>query len=327
VVFNISNKEYELSVLNANCSTAVTGVFLRSEDVHHIGENFKLVTTSFAINQTSIERNEVWTRNNNEGWIDFCVKMATYSDTDHEILINSLDTVYRIDVDKTTGFEIEDINIVGSESADIDMVRKIARDGKGEDMKQDTRVVAFQCDDFYTEVYPSPALKQGDVLQICVKVEDSASLFEIDYVETLNITQSITQSYNDNSPLQVILNGNPYAYNDLTDITCNNNDANRICKVEFQLLDSSFEHGSLPDLGVFGNAKLILKHDSRHLDKATDILRNDVTFAGMNLGNADTTFGLMVNLSAENSAGAKSRNIISYAIIFASGIICVFCFL
>ena len=109
--YNISHREYVFDVFQEDCTTKVEYALAETESVSSLGDGFLNVTTSLAINQEDIESDSgIWTSSMDGGQIRFCVDTSLFLKDDNEdVLMNFHETVYIINVDKTTDFELEDI--------------------------------------------------------------------------------------------------------------------------------------------------------------------------------------------------------------------------
>jgi len=115
MVFNISNRDFDVDVRHKDCSSSspVTGALAVEEKVQGLGDGFKIVNATFEIVSTEIENNEmVWAPSTDGGAIEFCVVLGLYLDTQRTILLYFLETVFKIGVDMTSGFEITTIDII-----------------------------------------------------------------------------------------------------------------------------------------------------------------------------------------------------------------------
>ena len=163
--YNISDRFYDIQILNDDCATPSNGLPLNTiSDSKSDGMNE--LEASFLYNQSLIQNSNLWTANSTGGEVNFCVKLSLYSDSSSNgILFNFHETVYKIEVDLTTGF-----------STEIDIIRTVAGDGGVETINVDENITVYQCNDSYHEVTFPPALTQGDALQICVETEDDSNI-------------------------------------------------------------------------------------------------------------------------------------------------------
>ena len=155
-------------------------------------------------------------------------------------------------------------------------------------------------------------------------VEDSNSIFEVDYVQDMNVTQP----NNDDSPVMVVTNRTDFAYDAITLTECNDGN-NQICRVKFQLLASFFEESDPPNLIVSGIVKLKLKTtQTRQLYQFSDIsLYQDINNVASNNRklerNEGVDFTLNVPLSSNiDSASFDVRKVQNgYAIMLITGMV------
>ena len=259
--YNISNRAYRLDVFDHDCAAEIEGSLYHTDVVNSLGHGYMNVTTLIAIDQTTIEDNSaIWSNTTDGGQIQFCVRMTLLMQSDEEdIAINVDEARYTINVDKTTGFDLTDITLE----------RTAIRVGGTVDIDYEVNIAAFQCEDNYSELSPIPALTQGDLLQVCVKVEDANSTFKVEYIKDL----TITQNGNSNSPILVVRNGTDFTFDELTFSECDGG-YNQICRMKFQLFVSFFDNSVPPYLTVSGVVKLKLKleaNNNRNLDESQNI--------------------------------------------------------
>jgi len=312
MAYNISNRVFEIDVLHEDCdsSNPVNGALgVLGEIVEGIDNGFKSVNTTFAIDATEIESSSVWTSSTDGGTIDCCVVLSLYLDTEKTILMHFLETVFEIQVDKTSDFEIIQVDTVRTgptvEKQEIDF---------GEQLK------AFICDGSYNELDSGTTFSQGNILEICVQVKDDDSLFEVDYVDQFNITQGDDQ-------VIVVSEQDTFTYPSLTEVKCDNG-SNQVCKVKFQLLGQFFDEPEndeeLAPLIVSSLVKLGLKEGGRRLGEPAGLIRNGMIVAHERkldvTGDEVGSIELRINLSGESTSDATIRgDILTYCAAAISG--------
>lgn len=226
--FNISNTFYDLE-FKGGCTSTVEGVNHETEPLDIDGEV-----------------------------VDFCVAASLYSDSDHAILIHFLKIIFRVNIDKTTGVN----------TTSIDTTQTTSINSGNTCIDHDEPISAFQCDENYIKSSPPHALSQGNILRVCMKVNNNDSIFEFDHINELNITQAGNLA----SPVNVIAKRTEFAFGpSMTDTVCDD-EVNPICKMKFQLLGSFFVQENPPPIHVAGNAKLALKSVHSHLGTPTGLL-------------------------------------------------------
>jgi len=309
--YNISNRDYVFDVFEEDCTTKVEDALGETESVKILGDGFLNVTASLALNLEDIENNSgIWTSSITGGQIKFCVGMSLFLKQD--VLMNFYETTYTINVDKTSGFEL----------ADIAVERTGVQDGGSKLIDYEEMITAFHCHDDYSVMSPLPILSQGDVLQVCVQVENSNSIFEVEYVRDMNVTQPD----NDDSPVMVVSNRNNFAYDALTLIECNEGN-NQICRVKFQLLASFFEKSNPPDLSVSGTVKMKVKTtQARHLSAGIGLVHDEYDISGKRKLEGDELLGFTLDVELSNaldSASFESMRVKQngYAILAMTGIV------
>lgn len=89
----------------------------------------------------SEDQSGIWTSSHVGGQINFYVVMSSYLNgyinDDNNILVHFLETLYQINVDKTSGFEVSGIK------AD----RTVATDGGQTELQYVEEISAYQCND------------------------------------------------------------------------------------------------------------------------------------------------------------------------------------
>ena len=105
--------------------------------MNSLGDGFLNVTVALAISQEDIENDAgIWTSSINGGQIRFCVVMSLFLKHNNEdVLMNFHETRYSINVDKTTDFEL----------VDIEAERTGAQVGGSELIDYEENITAFQC--------------------------------------------------------------------------------------------------------------------------------------------------------------------------------------
>ena len=304
--YNIINRHHKITVKDEDCKTNLTdnGVLNKTETETDLTNGFVKIDADLEINQTLIEASNVWNETTTGGEINFCTVVELFLNESSDVLVHFLETKFKIIVDKSTGFKL----------VRVELERTAPGDGGDNNINYTESIDAFRCDDDFvrdTTVGGPPKLNQGDILQICLEVEDATSMFEIEEVFFFNIDQK-DKDLNKKEQVKVISNyGNTVLYPTLTEVKYADNDSNnQIGKVKFQLLGDFFEEEDPKDLEVTGSVKLQLKGNRRHLsiqDTARVLQSNE-----------EATFGVKVGLgAAENDSGAweNSGYIASIAIL------------
>lgn len=259
VNFNISNRVFSLDVFHDDCETPVTNTLNTTYDIVGLGGGFKMLDVLVAINQTEIESkgSAVWTPSTTGGDIKFCMVVNLWDGAIGSTLVNFLETLYTVNVDRTSGFKLES----------IDSSRTEAKSGGNNDITNDEEIDAYLCNDNFDRIDSPEAMSQGDIMQVCLKVlQQDTSEFEVGHIMTFDITQGA------NNPVQVVTGftaGQPdFTYPNLTDIR----KQDKTLKVQFQLLAAFFVVPQ--NLKVTGTLKLELKNSRRiQEDSATNVYR------------------------------------------------------
>jgi len=304
VDYNISNRFFELDVFQSDCTTKVNDTLKETETITSLGGGFKMVAVSVDINQTTIEGSgsSIWNTTATGGEINFCLGMSLFLDESKNVLVNFLNTQFKTYVDKTSGFNI----------ATIDTVRTSADGGGDTNINYEEDIDAFQCDNSYSRIISPPDLSQGDIMEVCVQVEDYDSVFEVSDIFSFTIEQG------SKAPIQVISNaGATQTYPALTEVV-KNGGLNQIVKLKFQLLGSFFDDNNPDPLQVVGTVKLAVKSRRRHLlqDSNTDLLHSIMADTRKLQNDDDATFSMEVDLvrGSESNACKKMTSILSTVI-------------
>lgn len=230
--YNVTERDYTVEVFKTDCSTASAGLPIVSQ----VMASDKLDVT-FLYNQSLVQTSNLWTANTTGGDVDFCIKVSLFSNTTLDsILFNFIETIYKIQVDLTTGF-----------STSVDLVRTAAGDGGVETIDLDENITVYQCNDTYDEITAPPALTQGDSLLICVETEED-SAFEVGKIKDVTIDQNGTKSFD-------YVTEYVDSYWATSACIATNTSAAK-CKVEMMLLGDYFEDAEPTDLTVTGFVKM-----------------------------------------------------------------------
>jgi len=187
-------------------------------------------------NQSVVQSSNLWTANSTGGDVDFCIKLSLYSNSSNGILFNFVETIYKVQVDLTSGF-----------STNVDVVRTAANDGGAEIIDVEEDILAYQCDDAFEEVTSPPQLTQGDSLQICVET-NGTSVYEVGKIKDVVVSQNGTKSFDYVTSFE-----DSYWASSLC--TSINTTASK-CKVKMQLLGDYFTDTDPSDLIVSGFVKM-----------------------------------------------------------------------
>ena len=251
MAFNISNQVHTIDVLDSDCTTKVEDALHLTETITGLGDGFKEVDIYLDINQTLIEgsNSEIWTNTTSGGEIEFCILASLFLTLAKEHVIDFLETKVKVNVDRTSGFELDSIQTSRTAAG-------LAREN---DINTVEAIDVYQCNDEFTAIESPPPLVQGSVLQLCVHVNDMSSIYAIDKIFALNITQGNKDS------LEIISsNGNTILYPRITEVLYQDG-GNKVGKVKFQLFGSFFDQAAPDDLDISGVVHLVLKNRRRRL--------------------------------------------------------------
>ena len=177
--------------------------------------------------------------------INFCVRVDYMYTPEGEAVsesINFHETKVTIDVDMTAStFQLTSIS---AERTDADV-----QDGVADLSYQ---VAAYYCDDTYTDLSASPpSYSQGDVLQVCIKIDDSLADQDVFVDDILSfVVSQLGDEALRASPTNAIANRQT---DPMTLKVCNDNGQ---CNVKTQLTSKFFDDLSPGDLQVSGTAVL-----------------------------------------------------------------------
>jgi len=234
-MYNISDRDYAIEVFKTDCLTPSNGLpLVETIDAKEGGANS--LKAMFVYNQTVIQSSSLWSANTTGGDVDFCLKLSLYSNSSNGILFNFIETIYKIEVDLTTGF-----------STQVDAIRTASGDGGVETIDIDENVTVYQCNDSYVEIESPPALTQGDALQICVETEDD-SMFEVGNFKDVTVSQNGTKTY------KYVSN---FVDSYWASTSCiGTNTSVSVCKLKIQLLGEYFSDSDPVNLIVEGDVKM-----------------------------------------------------------------------
>ena len=134
-------------------------------------------------NQSVIQESNIFSANPTGGDVNFCITLGLYSNTSNGILFNFIETIYKIEIDLTTGF-----------STTVDLSRTNAGDGGVERINIDENITVYQCNDMYEHLTSTSALTQGKLLQMCIETEND-STFEVGKIKDIVVSQNGTRSF------------------------------------------------------------------------------------------------------------------------------------
>ena len=233
--YNISDRDYDIEVFKNDCSTPSSDLTLTTTvDSKSSGQNHPEAT--FLYNHTVIQSGNLWTGNSTGGNVNFCVKLGLYSNSSGGILINFIDTIYKIEVDLTTGF-----------STTVNVDRTVASDGGVERIDVDQNITVYQCNDSFDELTLPPPLNQSDALQLCMMTEND-SLFEVGAIEDVTVRQNGTKAFD-------YVTSFVDSYWAVSSCMAINTAASK-CKVKIQLMGEYFSDANPTDITVSGSVKL-----------------------------------------------------------------------
>lgn len=236
---------------------------------------------SFMYNQSIIQSSNLWTANSTGGSVKFCIALDLYSNAKNEsdrILFHFMETVYKIEVDLTTGF-----------STSVDLIRTDAGDGGVDVINVNETITAYQCDDSYDILTVTPPLTQGDSLEICVETEND-SAFQVGKIKDVTISQNGTKLFN-------YVSAFVDSYWAVTSCMAVNTTASK-CKVKVQLLGEYFINAEPVDLIVEGVVKL------DYLGRRRMLLAHTVEDGGV--GEKNSMFNLKVPVAAQQVSTTSS---------------------
>ena len=305
--FNISNRHYVFKIFEYDCENEVTNALGATDTVTGLGNGFKQLDISFSIDPTEVENvaSNIWTPTTNGGRIDFCVALSLYLADSEDHVVNFLETIYRVSIDNTAGFSVDDITTEKKEThsgGEIDIDYKAAIEG-------------YQCDNNFNKVGSLPALRQADEMAIFIKAEQANSNFEVEKIFQFDVAQG--QS---NPTLEIISNkGDTNLFPQVTEVTYDYDGPTNIGKVKLQLLGMFFEDKNPGTLTVTGIVKLAPTNrclQGSALHKAVTTAR--ILSENCNDDNA-AKFSLKVDLAVTSGTVGNIANVLQYAIVAVFG--------
>lgn len=272
--YNVTERDYTVEVFKTDCATSSTGLSIVSD----VMTSDKLDVT-FLYNQSAVQASNLWTANTTGGDADFCIKVSLFSNsTLGSKLFNFIETIYKIQVDLTTGF-----------STSVDIVRTSAGDGGVQTIDLDENITVYQCDDTFDEIENPPALTQGDSLTICVETE-ADSVFEVGKIKDVTIDQNGTKSF------QYVTEYVDSYWAKSACMAINTTAAK--CKVEMMLLGSYFSDTNPDALTVTGFVKM------DYLGRRLELLDNEGMSRKLQVEN-QASFSLDVPITDAAAANNK----------------------
>jgi len=233
--YNISDRAYTIQVFKDDCSTLSSGLPLNATvDSKSGGKNHLEIVLLY--NQSMIQESNLWSGNLTGGDVDFCVTLGLYTNASNGTLFNFIETVYKIEVDFTTGF-----------STTVDVVRTESGNGGVEIIDINENITVYQCSDTYDRLTTPSALTQGDFLQMCVETTDD-SVFEVGEIKDVIVSQNNTRFFD-------YVKAFVDSYWAVSSCMAINSTLSK-CKVKMQLLGEYFTDDNPTNLTVTGFVKL-----------------------------------------------------------------------
>jgi len=308
--YNVTERDFTIEVFKTDCSTSSEGLPLISD----VMTSDKLDAT-FLYNQSQVQSSNLWTANTTGGDVDFCIKVSLFSNSTFDSkLFNFIETIYKIQVDLTTGF-----------STSVDIVRTSAGEGGTQIIDVDENITVYQCNDTFDEIESPPALTQGDSLTICVETE-ADSVFEIGKIKDVTIDQNGTMSF-------------PYVTEYVDSYWAKSacmavNTTAAKCKVKMMLLGDYFSETSPDALTVTGFVKMdylgrrLKENSAAGMDRKLEVenqasfsLDVPITDVASGEGVGETPDVNSMDVTTESSANALHGSIFALMMMIANMIV------
>ena len=234
-------KYFEATVLAGDCLAGVAETNPEALQIkfENVDAEKKKYIFNIDIVQSLIQDSSYWTDNgDNTADMVFCVRVD-YLNVNESV--NFHETIVTVTIDLSAGFQAT--NILTERSAAMET--NLQADA-------DYTVIAYYCDASNQPIPDDPVFSQGDVMEVCIRIDDDLNEEEI-YVKdilNLNIIQYDNGSGPPADPTAAILNGVP---DPLTIYDCGTDGR---CYMMHQLTSKFFEHATPGTLEVNGAALL-----------------------------------------------------------------------
>jgi len=261
--FKIDDKPAELKLYTDNCETEISSGsitihnFTRTDDIADATND--LYKVNIDVKQDLIQDDTaVWTYDSTsmKGIISFCMRMDLYADAARSASVNFLETIAKIKVDMTKGFNVATI------STDRD-----AAINENTFVQVNYTINAYQCISANGEK-SSLAMSQGSILGLCIDLVDDIQDVQLDRVWGLSLSQNNGGS---SSPVEA---GNA---NGVTNSECDHNGGRR-CFIETVLISSFFDQDA-GNANIIANGTVLFKFGRRRL-KARSNFHGDLKGSG-----------------------------------------------
>jgi len=290
----------EFSILKEDCKTAsdinvnVTGP-LSVIGTEHTKYSFP------ALDPLVVLSSSMWNdTSNTAGEFKFCA-LLMLSTAGYKI--NFYETIYTLTVNKTVGFNI----------VDVEVKRTVP---STEEKQLDYNVVAeaYQCENDGSAITDPESLVKynGDVLTICVKLDDSD--FEVTNIESLRVNQITGIEGDDGESLDYVIDGIP---NVLARTNSLNIDGVEVVQARLQLIVAFFPPENILPLEVSGKVAFNLQTSRRILGS-----QNWPTTRMLEDGKPTTegSFDLIVDVGGEDTSAAGSFRLYVWAFVACSAL-------
>jgi len=247
--FKIHDKPAELKLYTDNCETEISSGsiiihnFTRKDDLADATKD--LYKVNIDVKQDLIQDDAtVWTYDSTtmKGIISFCMRMDLYADAARTASVNFLETIAKIKVDMTKGFNVATV------STDRD-----AATNETSVVQVNYTLDSYQCASANGEK-SSLAMSQGSVLGLCIDFVDDIQDVQLEKVWGLSLSQDNGGS---SSPIEA------GEANGLTNSECDHNGGRR-CFIETILISSFFDQEA-GNANITANGAVLFKFGRRRL--------------------------------------------------------------
>lgn len=257
--YTLDDRPYDVQLYKNDCLTPPTPNFPIIFDTAKNNNSYVNSTEGnnfadlfFIYNQTVIQESDIWRANKTGGDVEFCLVFSNYlssssdpNDSDYDpyhIPINNIDIIYRIEVDELTDFEMA-----------ISIFRKGVIKADVKYINYEDEIEAYQCDDSFVKLLPSPLIAQGQFINVCTETV-FGSAFSVHSIKDVDVAQSGRITPPSRISYQYVTN---YVDTSIAESSCqNSNTTDAVCKTKMQVLGFYFDDAEPTSLYVSGVVKL-----------------------------------------------------------------------
>jgi len=239
IVYEISNRKYDVKVLEKDCDTTASGFEQKLTDSPSSTKGFLDLSVGLTVNQDELEGSQLWTANDDGGSFSFCVStMLLVENGDKDEMITKKDTIFHATVTNLANFTIGNIetSIPEIEEGSVEVSYQ------GE-------IDAYQCNpDSLERENDNAPLGPFDILNICVQEVNDTSVVVGEFLDLELHQEGSYVSF-------IAISGGVPDDVDLVVTRCERG----ICLARVQLLDAFFLNDEPKPLNI--NGKVVLKKE------------------------------------------------------------------